>query len=160
MLFSAFGGAFVAGLVNQDRPYDGWDRDVRDQPQWYLNVEVTRTGWVIQHFYLEPAVVRRVWMRVEPDWPGFEGNHWDVTPLLAWPVFEVDRYLDTRGHVTLTSAGLPHWLLLSLLGLAVVLAAAPWKKRVNLGCPQCAYDWRATPGRCSECGFGWEGSAV
>ena len=51
---------------------------------------------------------------------------------------------------------IPHWALLVLTALLPALAAARLmrnrnRRRENL-CPKCAYDLRATPGRCPECG--------
>ncbi len=55
----------------------------------------------------------------------------------------------------------PHWLPVSLFGflpaLAVLrFAATHWRRyrRLLAGtCPMCAYDLRATPGHCPECGW-------
>jgi hypothetical protein len=62
----------------------------------------------------------------------------------------------SAGLQSVLAAGVPYWL------LGIVFAAAParWtlvrlriRRRIRLGlCPRCAYDLRATPGQCPECG--------
>ena len=55
----------------------------------------------------------------------------------------------------------PHWLPVLVFGFLPALAAARsmamhWRRYRRLlagGCPLCAYDLRATPGRCPECGW-------
>jgi hypothetical protein len=57
------------------------------------------------------------------------------------------------------------WLLLPAAGLTLLsyrrlryhLRRRGWIREGF--CPRCGYDWRATPGRCSECGLGQERAA-
>ena len=57
--------------------------------------------------------------------------------------------------------GFPYWLLVCVFGFvpafaAVRFAATHWRRyrRLLAGtCPNCAYDLRATPGKCPECGW-------
>jgi len=59
---------------------------------------------------------------------------------------------------------IPHWLSVATCAVVPAARALGWGRRrrhlrrLALGglCPTCSYDLRATPGRCSECG--WKGS--
>jgi hypothetical protein len=53
---------------------------------------------------------------------------------------------------------IPYWLIVSVsVVLRALLEIRPWieRRRMRRGlCPQCAYDIRATPDHCPECGLG------
>ena len=65
----------------------------------------------------------------------------------------ISSFIDFR----LTEASVPAWSVVMLLAIspAVRLVRFARSRRRNTAglCPSCGYDWRATPGRCSECGW-------
>jgi hypothetical protein len=72
--------------------------------------------------------------------------------------FEIGEWKDKSSHGTKKLFVVPIWILMLATGFAAAHRLCRWRKfctdRRKLGlCPHCGYDVRATPDRCSECGF-------
>lgn len=103
-----------------------------------LNAELARTG---PGLFVRPRPA--VMARYEP------ARQQILAAIARWRTVKIPR---TAAH----STSVPLWVLLALLALpplaqGMLLIRRLDRRRRNC-CPACAYDLRATPGRCPECG--------
>ena len=96
-----------------------------------------------------------------PWWHGYEFAHGGfAVPWAGEPTYQnklVDWYGERLGSCSTSTVRIIYW---PLIPLTLVLPAVYVKqktrrlRRLRFGlCPACGYDLRATPGRCSECGW-------
>jgi hypothetical protein len=104
---------------------------------WYTDyVASTPLAW--QSHALQPGPHLTGWSSTPPAW-GFGAHHQEVTN--AAGKFQISR-----------DVLVPHWFLV-LAAAALPTLRAGCRRRTRTGlCPVCAYDLRATPDRCPECG--------
>ena len=159
---------FLATVIMSARAVHTWDVFHVQTPGHVLFLSVGRAhamvgGW--SRAERDPAP--HGFLRHQSLTPADRQKHWQafVAPYLLWQFAGFysahDPVDDPKSKVVL---GVPVWLPLAVFAAAPAARAVAGARlrrrnaRIRRGlCPACAYDLRATPGQCPECGDGNQG---